>query len=107
MSEQVFFRKITKSMIIVTDQPLETVACSIEGMAFKTRTQKQVRFGILCLVDPKDGSPVRESHPDFKKLKDKLLKKGAGSPLPGFRFSDAPVLDKEQQPTGLTWVEAV
>lgn len=107
MSEQVFFRKITKSMIIVTDQPLETVDCTIEGMAFKARTQKQVRFGILCLVDAKTGLPVREDHPDFTKLKDKLLKKGSGAPLPGFRFSDAPVLDKEQQPTGLVWVEAV
>jgi hypothetical protein len=105
-NKQVYFRKITKSMIIVTDSPLETVACSIEGMAFKTRTQKQVTFGILCLVDAETGLPVREDHQDFKRLASKLLAKGPGTPIPGFRFSTAPVKDKEGKPTGMLWVEA-
>ena len=108
MSEnKVFFRKVTKSMIIVTDKPLETKECTIMGLGFRTRTQVQARFGILCLIDKKTSQPAREDHPLFQQLVAKLLEAGPGSPIPGFRFSDAPVLDKEQKPTGMVWVEAV
>ena len=108
MSEnKVFFRKVTKSMIIVTDKPLETKECTIMGLGFRTRTQVQARFGILCLIDKKTSQPAREDHPLFQQLVKKLLEAGPGEPIPGFRFSDAPVLDKEQKPTGMVWVEAV
>jgi len=103
----VFFRKITKSMVIVTDQLLETRDSNLHGFAVKVRTQNQVRFGILCLRDPETDQPLREGNPLFQKISAKLLKDGPGHAITGFKFSDAPVLNEDNEPTGLWWVEAV
>jgi hypothetical protein len=103
---KVFFRKVTKSMIIVTDDLLSSKEATLHGFTVKVRKQNPVTFGILCLRD-KDDQPLREGDPDFEKIKEKLLKSGSGHPIQGFQFSDSPVLDKEGNPTGMFWVEAV
>jgi hypothetical protein len=103
---KVFFRKVTKSMIIVTDDLLSSKESKLHGFTVKVRKQNPVTFGILCLRD-KDDQPLREGDPEFQKITSKLLELGTGHEIKGFQFSDSPVLDKEGNPTGMFWVEAV
>jgi hypothetical protein len=103
---KVLFHKVKKSMIIVTDALLSSKEATVVGFKVKVRKQNPVTFGILCLRDM-DDQPLREGDPEFQKIANKLLELGSGKEIKGFQFTDSPVLNKEGNPTGMFWVEAV
>ena len=105
----VFFRKLRvndstgTATIIVTDKPISSKVGTLEGMKVGTRTQGNVTFGVLSLIDPKTNQVMRGSHPTIKALQSKL---NAGDEMPGFQLSDNPVVDlKTGEETNLRWVE--
>jgi hypothetical protein len=105
----VFFRKLRvndstgTATIIVTDKPISSKVGTLAGMKVGTRTQGNVTFGVLSLIDPKTNQVMRGSHPTIKALQSKL---NAGDEMPGFQLSDNPVVDlKTGEETNLRWVE--
>ena len=93
----IFMHKIEKNTIVCVSEPLTTVKKTINGKEVHARTQANRTFGLLCLVDAKG-----------KTLDPRSLGLNAGDEIPGFDFSDAPVLDRDtKEETGLFWVEAV
>ena len=105
----VFFRKLRvndstgTATIIVTDKPISSKVGTLAGMKVGTRTQGNVTFGVLSLIDPKTNQVMRGSHPTIKALQSKL---NAGDEMPGFQLSDNPVVDlKTGEETNLRLVE--
>ena len=105
----VFFRKLRvndstgTATIIVTDKPISSKVGTLAGMKVGTRTQGNVTFGVLSLIDPKTNQVMRGSHLKIKALQSKL---NAGDEMPGFQLSDNPVVDlKTGEETNLRWVE--
>ena len=105
----VFFRKLRindsrgTATIIVTDKPISSKVGTLAGMQVGTRTQGNITFGVLSLIDPKTNQVMRGSHPTIKALQSKL---NAGDEMPGFQLSDNPVVDlKTGEETNLRWVE--
>ena len=92
----IFMHQITNNTIVCVSEPLNTVKKTINGKEVHTRTQANRTFGLLCLMDASG-----------KTLDPRSLGLKAGDEIPGFGFSDAPVLDqKTKEETGLFWVEA-
>lgn len=86
----------TKTIVAVSE-PLDSVKKTINGKEVHVRTQANRTFGLLCLMDSKG-----------KTLDPRTLALNPGDEIPGFEFSDSPVLDQEtKEETGLFWVEAV
>ena len=105
----VFFRKLRindstgTATIIVTDKPISSKVGTLAGMQVGTRTQGNITFGVLSLIDPKTNQVMRGNHPTIKALQSKL---NAGDEMPGFQLSDNPVVDlKTGEETNLRWVE--
>ena len=92
----IYMHQITNNTIVCVSEPLSTVKKTVNGKEVYTRTQANRTFGLLCLMDA-----------NGKTLDPRSLGLKSGDEIPGFDFSDAPVLDqKTNEPTGLFWVEA-
>lgn len=110
MAKKAFFRKIRigdtgTATIICTDAPLVTTDVTVAGLKLQARTQAQVTFGVLSLIDPATGLTLDAKHPMIKQLQAKLK---AGDELTGFQFSANPVVDRDtREETGLYWIEPV
>ena len=92
----IFMHQITNNTIVCVSEPLDTVKKSLNGKEVYTRTQANRTFGLLCLMDASG-----------KTLDPRSLGLKKGDEIPGFDFSDAPVLDQTtKEETGLFWVEA-
>jgi hypothetical protein len=107
----VFFRKVNinsarnTATVIVSSSPLSNKGGTLAGMKVATRTQSNIVFGILSLVDPETNSTMKADHPTIKAIQKAY---NVGDELAGFRMTDNFVLDIEtKEPTTLVWVEAV
>jgi len=109
--KQVFFRRLRinestgTATIIVSSDALETKTSDLLGFSVGSRTQNNITFGVLSLVDPQTGKAMSAKHPTILALQKKL---NVGDALPGFQLSNNPVVNRETgEETGLFWVEAV
>jgi hypothetical protein len=107
----VYFRKVNvnqstgSATIIVTDQPIVSKQTTLAGIKVATRTQTNVTFGVLSLIDPDTNTVMKANHPGIKQLQKEL---NPGDEMPGFKFSDNLVKDLvTNEDTTLRWVEAV
>lgn len=105
----VFFRKLRvndstgTATIIVTDKPISSKVGELAGMQVGTRTQGNITFGVLSLIDPETNKVMNAKHPTIKALQSKL---NQGDEMKGFQLSDNPVIDLNTgEETNLRWVE--
>ena len=83
----VFFRKLRvndstgTATIIVTDKPISSKVGELAGMKVGTRTQGNITFGVLSLIDPETNKVMSAKHPDILKLQQTL---NQGDEMPGF-----------------------
>ena len=95
----VFFRKVN----INTGRNSATVIVSSSPLA--TRTQSNIVFGVLSLIDPETNTTMKADHPTIKAIQKTL---NVGDEIDGFQMTDNYVLDMvTKEPTTLVWVEAV
>jgi hypothetical protein len=107
----VFFRKLRinentgTATIIVTDKLITNKQGTLAGLEVGTRTNGNITFGVLSLIDPKTNQVMRANHPTIKALQSKL---NQGDEMAGFQLSDNPVIDLNTgEETNLRWVEQV
>ena len=107
----VFFRKVNinkernSATVIVSSSPLANKKSSLAGMPVATRTQSNIVFGILSLLDPETNETMKADHPTIAAIQKTL---NVGDELDGFQMTDNYVKDMETgEPTTLVWVEAV
>lgn len=106
----VFFRKVNinssrnTATVIVSSAPLSNKNATLAGMEVATRSQSNIVFGVLSLLDPATGTTMRADHPTIKAIQKSL---NVGDELPGFRMTDNVVMDMiTKEPTTMMWVEA-
>jgi len=107
----VFFRKLRvnestgTATIIATDRPIASKQTTLAGLNVGTRTQGNISFGVLSLIDPETNQVMKAGHPTIVALQKKL---NAGDEMPGFQLSNNPVVDiKTGELTTLMWIEAI
>ena len=107
----VFFRKVNinksrnSATVIVSSAPLANKKSSLAGMPVATRTQSNIVFGVLSLIDPETNETMRADHPTIAAIQQTY---DVGAELEGFQMTENYVLDMEtKEPTTLVWVEAV
>jgi hypothetical protein len=107
----VFFRKMKinastgSATLIVTSKPIASKATTLAGIKVATRTQSNVVFGVLSLIDPETNTVMKAAHPMIKELQKKLE---PGQEMDGFQMSNNPVMDLTTgEATTLVWVEAI
>jgi len=89
--------KKDSNSIVCVSEPMDLIKKEINGIEVHARTQANRTYGLLCLVDAKG-----------KTLDPRTLGLKPGDEIPGFKFSDSPILSKDKkEETGLFWVEAV
>ena len=107
----VFFRKVNinternSATVIVSSAPLSNKKSTLAGMPVATRTQSNIVFGVLSLIDPETNETMKADHPTIAAIKQTY---NVGDELEGFQMTDNYVKDMESgEPTTLVWVEAV
>ncbi len=107
----VFFRKVQinestgSAMIQCTSTPITNKKTTLAGLNVGTRTQGNITFGQLSLIDPETNQVMRANHPTIQELMKKLEPE---QEMPGFRMSDNAVTDlRTGELTTLMWVAAV
>jgi hypothetical protein len=107
----VFFRKVNintarnSATVIVSSSPLANKQTKLAGMDVATRTQSNIVFGVLSLIDPETNSTMKADHPTIKAIQKTC---NVGDELEGFQMTENFVLDMiTKEPTTLVWVEAV
>jgi len=110
-SNKVYFRKVNinaernTATVIVSSAPLASKTSTILGKEVATRSQSNITFGVLSLLDPETNETMRADHPTIKHIQKTC---NVGQELEGFRMTDNLVLDMvTKEPTTLCWVEAV
>tara|TARA_R110000796_G_scaffold37734_2_gene95481 strand:+ start:11251 stop:11589 length:339 start_codon:yes stop_codon:yes gene_type:complete len=110
-TNKVYFRKLNindntgSATIIASDIPLVQKATTLAGLKVASRTQNNITFGVLSLIDPETGKTMRSDHPTIAQLGAKLNK---GDAMEGFKLSDNPVMNMTTgEETGMFWIEAV
>lgn len=106
----VYFRKLNinestgSATIIVSSAPMQQKQTTLAGLPVGTRTQGNISFGVLSLIDPETNQVMRADHPTIKALGQKL---NVGDELPGFRLSEQKVvnLTTGEENQNLFWVE--
>ena len=74
-------------------------------MPVATRSNSDISFGVLSLMDPETGETMKADHPTIDAIKQTL---NVGDEMPGFQMTDNFVMDMvTKEPTTLRWVEAV
>lgn len=110
-SNKVYFRKVNinaernTATVIVSSAPLASKVTTILGKEVATRSQSNITFGVLSLLDPETNETMRADHATIKHIQKTC---NVGQELEGFRMTDNLVLDMvTKEPTTLCWVEAV
>jgi len=81
----VYFRKLNinestgSATIIVSSAPMSQKQTTLAGLSVGTRTQGNISFGVLSLIDPETNQVMRSDHPTIKQLGAKL---NVGDELP-------------------------
>jgi hypothetical protein len=107
----VFFRKLRvndstgTATIIVTSAPIVSKMGTLAGINVGTRSQSNITFGVLSLIDPETNLVMKANHPTILQLQKKL---NVGEEMPGFKLSNNKVVDLVTgEETTLYWVEAM
>jgi hypothetical protein len=106
----VYFRKLNinestgSATIIVSSAPMSQKQTTLAGLSVGTRTQGNISFGVLSLIDPDTNQVMRADHPTIKQLGAKL---NVGDELPNFQLSDQKVVNLQtgEENENLFWVE--
>ena len=106
----VYFRKLNvnestgSATIIVSSAPMSNNKTTLAGLPVATRTQGDLSFGVLSLIDPETNQVMRADHPTIKALQSKL---NLGDEMPGFKLSESKVvnLTTGEENQNLFWVE--
>ncbi len=106
----VYFRKLNinestgSATIIVSSAPMSQKQTTLAGLSVGTRTQGNISFGVLSLIDPETNQVMRSDHPTIKQLGAKL---NVGDELPNFQLSDQKVVNLQtgEENENLFWVE--
>ncbi len=106
----VYFRKLNinestgSATIIVSSAPMSQKQTTLAGLSVGTRTQGNISFGVLSLIDPETNQVMRSDHPTIKQLGAKL---NVGDELPNFKLSDQKVVNLQtgEENENLFWVE--
>jgi len=111
MKHSVYFRKLNinentgSATIIASDVPLIQKQTTLAGLPVASRTQNNITFGVLSLIDPETNQVMKADHPTIKQLQAKLNR---GDEMSGFKLSDNPVINLTTgEETGMFWIEAV
>ena len=108
----VYFRKLNinestgSATIIVSSAPMSQKQTTLAGLSVGTRTQGNISFGVLSLIDPETNQVMRSDHPTIKALAGKL---NVGDELKNFKLSESKVvnLTTGEENETLFWVEQV
>ena len=75
MSKSVYFRKFSinentnSATIIASDTPLIQKQTTLAGQSVATRTQTNITFGVLSLIDPDTNQVMKADHPVIKEMR--------------------------------------
>ena len=92
----VYFRKLNinestgSATIIVSSAPMSNNKTTLAGLSVATRTQGNISFGVLSLIDPETNQVMKSTHPTIKALGQKL---NLGDEMAGFRLSEQKVVN--------------
>jgi len=87
----------------VSDKQVTKKDVSLAGMQVGARSQGNITFGVLSLIDPETNKVMNGKHATIKALQSKL---NVGDEMPGFKLSDSFVNDiNTGEATTLRWVE--
>jgi hypothetical protein len=108
----VYFRKVNinestgSATIIVSSAATSNKVTSLAGLNVGTRTQGNLSFGVLSLIDPDTNLVMKADHPTIKALQSKLK---VGAEMPNFQLSDSKVvnLTTGEENQNLYWVEQI
>jgi len=107
----VYFRKVNinkstnSATIIVSDTPVAAKKATLAGINVATRSQSNIKFGVLSLIDPETNETMKANHPSIATFQNQL---NVGDEMEGFQLSDNAVKDMQTgEDTTLMWVEAV
>jgi hypothetical protein len=106
----VYFRKLNinestgSATIIVSSAPMSNNKTTLAGLSVATRTQGNISFGVLSLIDPETNQVMNISHTTIKALGQKL---NLGDEMAGFRLSEQKVVNLQtgEENQNLFWVE--
>ena len=106
----VFFRKVQinestgSAMIQCTSTPITNKKTTLAGLSVGSRTQGNITFGQLSLIDPETNQVMKSTHPTIKALGQKL---NLGDEMAGFRLSEQKVVNLQtgEENQNLFWVE--
>ena len=107
----VYFRKVNinkstnSATIIDSDTPVEAKKATLAGINVATRSQSNIKFGVLSLIDPETNETMKANHPSIATFQKQL---NVGDKMEGFQLSGNAVKDMQTgEDTTLMWVEAV
>jgi|TARA_R100000935_G_scaffold11163_2_gene22335 hypothetical protein len=108
----VYFRKVNinestgSATIIVSSDTTSNQVTSLAGISVGTRTQGNLSFGVLSLIDPETNLVMKADHPTIKALQSKM---NLGDEMPNFQLSTSKVvnLTTGEENQNLYWVEQV
>ena len=107
----VFFRKVNinaatnSATVIVSSDAISNKTTMIAGIEVATRSNNDIEFGVLSLMDPETGKTCDADSNIIKHIQKNV---NVGDEMEGFRMSDKFVMDlKTKEPTTLKWVEAI
>ena len=75
----VFFRKLRvndstgTATIIVTSAPITSKIGTLAGISVGTRSQSNITFGVLSLIDPETNQVMKANHPTIAQLQKNFL----------------------------------
>ena len=96
----VYFRKVNinkstnSATIIVSDTPVEAKKATLAGINVATRSQSNIKFGVLSLIDPETNETMKANHPSIATFQKQL----SGNAVKDMQTGED---------TTLMWVEAV
>ncbi|MDX8394576.1 MAG: hypothetical protein R8K21_08375, partial [Mariprofundales bacterium] len=107
----VFFRKVNinaarnSATVIVSSDAISNKTTMIAGIEVATRSNNDITFGVLSLMDPETGKTCDADSNIIKHIQKNV---NVGDEMPGFKMSDKFVMDMvTKEPTTLKWVEAI
>tara|TARA_R110000782_G_scaffold259655_1_gene350346 strand:+ start:1002 stop:1331 length:330 start_codon:yes stop_codon:yes gene_type:complete len=107
----VFFRKVNinaarnSATVIVSSSALSNKVVTWAGKTMATRSNSDISFGVLSLMDPETGETMKADHPTIKHIQKNVR---VGDAMPEFQMTDNFVMDMvTKEPTTLRWVEAI
>ena len=107
----VFFRKVNinaarnSATVIVSSSAISNKTTMIAGIEVATRSNNDITFGVLSLMDPETGKTCDADSNIIKHIQQNV---NVGDEMEDFRMTDNFVMDmKTNEPTTLRWIEAI